>query len=384
MKRYLFLLAVAVVFSASAQIVVDVSGAGLKKTSVEISVADREFAKCLAKNLELSGLFTVKPGGSVKVRGASGALQAEGKGQSLHRSDVFTDGKSARMAARRMADAMCETFEGKKGFACDKIVFLNRSDRIGKSKVLPSELCVSYPDGFDIRQLTSDAKMAIFPRWKDAETIYYISDKGGAPQIWQMNVSTSLRSCKFSFKGSPTGIAVSPDGASIAAVLSFQGNPELYVIDLAKGSWRRLTNTPRASEGQPAWSPDGRKIAYVSNETRTPQIYVVDISSGAKRRLTSRGRENIDPDWGPDGRIAYITKRGGAQVAVMSPESGDASAELITAEASWEHPSWARDGRHLVASRDRAIFVVDTMKDGDKPRQMFFAKGNWISPSWIK
>lgn len=370
--------------SSGAQIVVDVSGSGMQKISVDIALNNPAFTKCLARNLELSGLFTVKPSGSIKVRGSSGSLTAQGLGKQVSRSDVFADDVSARMAARRLSDAMCETFGGQKGFACDKIVFLNRGSRIGASNVLPSELCLTYPDGYDIRQLTRDSKMTIFPRWKDSETIYYISDRGGAPQIWEMNVLSGRRSRKFSFKGSPTGLAVSPDGSRMAAILSFQGNPELYVINLASGTWQRLTETPRASEGQPTWSPDGLKIAYVSNETRHPQIYVIDINTKAKRRLTSRGRENIDPDWGPDGRIAYITKRGGAQVAVMSADSGDSSSVLLTQEATWEHPSWSRDRRHLVANRDRALFVIDTEKDGDKPRQVFFANGNWISPSWNK
>ena len=68
----------------------------------------------------------------------------------------------------------------------------------------------------------------------------------------------------------------------------------------------------------------------------------------------------------------------------MNPADGDKSAELITEVSNWEHPSWARDMRHVVANRDKALFVIDTLKDGDKPRQMFFANGNWISPTWVK
>ena len=249
---------------------------------------------------------------------------------------------------------------------------------------MPGEICVGYPDGWDVRQLTGDGKMTVFPRWRtDGKTILYISDKNGAPQIWEMDTESNRRSTKWSFKGSPTGIAVSPDGTRVAAILSFQGNPELYVLQGDR--FTRLTNTANASEGQPTWSPDGKKIAFVSNETRHPQIYVIDVATKAKRRLTSKGRENIDPDWGPDGRIVYITKRGGAQVAVMSPAEGDSSAQLVTEPANWEHPSWSRDRRHVVANRDRALFVIDTEKEGgDAPRQIFRADGNWISPCWIR
>ena len=367
---------------------VDVSGSGARKFSVSVNVANADFAKCLARNLKLSGLFTIDKSGSIKVSGGSGSVRVEGMGKAISSSAPFGDAKSARDAARKLSDSMCEAFGKQKGFACDRIVFLNRGGSRGSSGTLPGEICVTYPDGYDIRQLTRDGKMTVFPRWmKDGETILFIGDLRGAPQIWEMNTATGKRNAKWSFKGTPTGIAVSPDGTRVAAVLSFQGNPELYVISniaSANPSWTRLTNTKFASEGQPTWSPDGKKIAYVSDETRSPQIYVIDVASKAKRRLTSRGSQNIDPDWGNDGRIVYITKRGDPKVAVMSPAEGDASAKIVAESANWEHPSWSRDMRHVVASHDRALFVIDTMEGGDAPMQMFFANGNWISPTWVK
>ena len=235
----------------------------------------------------------------------------------------------------------------------------------------------------DIRQLTGDGKMTVFPRWlADGVTVMYISDRRGAPQIWQLNTATGQRSLKWSFKGTPAGISVSPDGSKVAAILSIHGNPELYILQ--GDSWTRLTNTPLASEGCPTWSPDGRQIAYVSDETRHPQVYVIDIATRKSRRLTSKGSQNVEPDWGKDGRIAYVTRRGGAYVAVMDPAEGDKTARLVTEASNWEHPSWTRDSRHVIANRDKALFVIDTLEDGDKPRQMFSANGNWNSASIIK
>ena len=383
MKKLMMVGLVLAAAMAGAEQVVDISGVGNKKFTVSVNVGNAMFAKCLQKNLELSGLFVVAANGSVKVTGAPGAIIAEGSGKRVSSTTPFADDKAARMAARKLSDAMCEAWGNQKGFACDKVVFLNRGKQKAVGAALPGEICMCYPDGYDIRQLTSDAKMTVFPRWKaDGESIFYISDKSGAPQIWEMNTTTGRRNTKWSFRGTPAGIAVSPDGTKVAAILSFQGNPELYV--LSGDRYTRLTETKFASEGQPTWSPDGKKIAYVSNEAAKPQIYVIDVATKQKRRLTSKGSQNVDPDWGKDGRIAYITKRGGAQVAVMNPAEGDATAELVTEPANWEHPSWSRDMRHLTANRDKALFVIDTLKDGDKPRQMFHANGNWISPTWVK
>ena len=385
MKTVLAVLSVVVAagLTLGAQTYVDVTGAGAEKQTVSIAVSGAQaatFTKSLKRNLELSGCFVVRPSGSIKVTGnVNDEIVATGPKKLHVTTTMVANEKDARMAARLVADGLCEAFAGQKGFARDPIVFVSRKS--AKS----SELCMCYPDGQDIRQLTADAQAVVGPRWKDKHTVFYTGFLNGGPQIWEQNVVTGKRKSVWNFKGLSTGAVLSPDGQRVAIILSFQGNPELYVIELATRKWTRLTKTPNASEGQPSWSPDGKKIVYVSDETRHPQLYVIDVATKAKRRLTSRGSQNVDPDWGRDGRIAYITKRGGlSQVAVLEPAEGDGSARLVTTPGSWEHPSWSRDMRHLTAGRDKALFVVDTVDGGDAPVQLFFNAGTWITPSWAK
>ena len=103
------------------------------------------------------------------------------------------------------------------------------------------------------------------------------------------------------------------------------------------------------------------------------------------RRITNAGGENTNPDWSLDGRLAWATKRGGLNyVAVMDPSKGESSARLVTDGGNWEHPSWAADGRHLIASRDKALFIIDTDPEGDKPVQIFRNQGNWMNPAWAR
>ena len=198
MKRICFLAAMAFGLAATAETVVNISGVGAQKFTVSIQVANGAYSKCLAKNLEISGLFTVRGDGTIKVSGASGAMKAEGRGKVVSSAEVFSDDKSARMAARRFADAMCEAFGNQKGFALDRLRFLNRGKSAGRGQVRPSEMCVSYPDGYDVRQLTSDGRMTIFQRWKDRDTVMYISDLKGSPQVWELNTATgNLEFCKW-------------------------------------------------------------------------------------------------------------------------------------------------------------------------------------------
>lgn len=376
-KTTVMALCMALAASAMA-LTVNVEREGVEKFPVSIRVGgDEAFAKSLRRNLEISGVFQIRDNGAIRVTGATGApIRVEGRGKVMGFNSSATDAKSARNEARALADKMIETYSGQKGFSRDRIAFVKREGR-------SAELYTCYPDSYDLRRITNDGKESVGPRWKNANTLFYTGFLGAGPKVFEVDAQTGAKKMKWGYKGLNTGAAISPDGTKVAIILSVHGNPELYVINTANNSWVRLTNTKNASEGQPTWSPDGTKIAYVSDETRYPQIYVIDVATKAKRRLTSTGAQNVDPDWGDDGRITYTTKRGGqCIIAVMDPSSGDKGAKLVTKPGSWEHPSWARNGRHIVASRDNALFIVDTLEKGDEPRQVFLNQGKWITPSW--
>jgi len=75
-----------------------------------------------------------------------------------------------------------------------------------------------------------------------------------------------------------------PDGKSILAPV----DGDLYLADVAKGSVRRLTNTP-ATEIDAHVSEGGRYVSFV----RDQNLYAIDLSTGAERPLTSEGRDNV-------------------------------------------------------------------------------------------
>ena len=117
MKKTIFAISLLAAAIAGAEQFVDISGVGNKKFTVSVNVGNAAFAKCLQKNLEISGVFVANPNGSVKVTGNVGAIQAVGGGKSLSCTTAFSDEKSARMAARQFANAMVEAWGQQKGFA---------------------------------------------------------------------------------------------------------------------------------------------------------------------------------------------------------------------------------------------------------------------------
>jgi TolB protein len=106
--------------------------------------------------------------------------------------------------------------------------------------------------------------------------------------------------------------------------------------------------------------------------------------SGRRERLTSRGSENVAPDWGPNGLIAYCSRREGRYgVHVIDPSSRE-DRPISPSDAQYEDPSWAPDGRHLACTRTEGyrstIYLLDTLGDG--PLCIVGEAGDWSSPAW--
>lgn len=342
------------------------------------------FVRTLTRDLELSGWFKVAPnGGSITVNGtvaeAGGGIQSGCRvtwpAKSFNWAKVSMGQTEVRLQAHQLADEMVRQIKGEKGIAQSRIVFVNRRGRNN------ADLYVCEADGQGMMQLTHDNVAAVGPRWSPSgRDIYYTSFLQGYPSITRLAVGGG-RTTLASFRGLNTGAVVSPDGSRIALILSYQGNPELYVMNLGAAQLRRLTDTPYGAEASPCWSPDGRSIVYVSDISKTPQLYIVDVATRQSRRLTYRGMENVNPDWSSKGKIVYATKRGGGyQIAVIDPRAGEGSCELVTSAADYEHPSWAPDGRHVVCSSRSTLYILDTL--GDPAVRLINMAGNWMSPDW--
>jgi TolB protein len=92
-----------------------------------------------------------------------------------------------------------------------------------------------------------------------------------------------------------------PDGRSIAV----EAAGDLWLVDVATASTRRLTDTPGITESSPVWSPDGRWLSYGSgpddptapdpnSAAIDPQIWLM-TSAGAQRHST--GVHGVPTSW---------------------------------------------------------------------------------------
>jgi TolB protein len=344
--------------------------------------------RTLEDNLKRSGWMTVAQPGNVQVRGAIAETGGEvtftcsvtdAAGQVYLNATYRQSPAQAIHLAHQVANDIVNKVTGKPTY------FLGRLAMIGV-RGGAKELFISDSSGQDIRQVTQDRSIAVKPRWSpDNRFLAYTSYLQKYPDIYTIELATGNRQRVAAFPGVNSGGAISPDGRSMALILSKDGNPDLYVMDLPTKRVTRLTNTPRAVEGSPSWSPDGSRIVYVSDTTGTPQLYLISRNGGSPERLTHRGSQNVSPDWGANGLIAYQSLVGGKfQIAVIDPAVKQ-ERTITPFDASYEDPSWAPDGRHLAAARSinykYSVYLLDSM--GGEPVALT-RSGEWTAPAWSR
>jgi len=347
------------------------------------------FRKTLEGDLGRSGYFEIVPSGRGMVSvagncqdlGGSLSLVCQVRGVADNRvyleKNTRQASDTARYQAHILADEIIKAVLGKTGLSGTRIVFIGN---IGGRK----NLYVCDADGQGVQQITRDGVPCLAPAWgRDARTVFYTSFVGGYPDLYRINLGNYSRTRLLSFPGVNVGAAISPDGGRLALTLSKDGNPDIYVVDASSRQTTRVTRTPTCAEASPSWSPNGQQLVYVSNKARLPHLYIASASGGPERRLTYQGSENVEPDWGSDGRIVYSSKRGGRYQLCLATTGGEG--EQLTSDGyDHEDPSWAPDNRHVVYTKtggyQSSLYVFDTEEKTEV--KLTGLGGNCYSASW--
>ena len=175
---------------------------------------------------------------------------------------------------------------------------------------------------------------------------------------------------------------VSPDGTLVAyaqtdvdlAAATRRSN--LWLVPVAGGAPRRLTNHPKSDSG-PRFSPDGKRLAFVSTRDGGPQVFVLELGGGEARKVTSLVTDVEGFQW-LDDRNLLVTSRVFPDCttsecnkqkldAAGKPDSGQAYDELL-----FRHWDTWDDGRRS------HLFVVPV--DGGPERDL--TPGSRDVPPW--
>ncbi|HEX9917819.1 MAG TPA: hypothetical protein VGA87_01565, partial [Pyrinomonadaceae bacterium] len=258
-------------------------------------------------------------------------------------------------------------------------------------------------------RITTGGAKELWPMWNaDGRTLFYVSDRDGAQNIWQRGVDAARGGAagaqavtKFkdgrvlwpsisadgrvivfernfriwkldttnngasevaiTRRGAATEpivehlrltdrideFALAPDGKKVAFVV----RGEVFAASSADGGdAARITVNP-ADESQVTWSPDSRRLVYVSDRDGTPHLFSYDFGSNTETQITHAADADATPRFSPDGKLlAY--ERGGRELRVLNVET---KGERVVATGTFERPPinadrpfvWSPDSRWI-------------------------------------
>lgn len=131
----------------------------------------------------------------------------------------------------------------------------------------------------------------------DGKTIYFVSDRGGSPQIYRVPV-TGGNPERVTFTGTYNiSPALSPDGRWLAYVSRVSGAFKLHVMSLATGNATSITDT--IADERPSFSPNSKMLIYATQQQGKEALMTTTLDGKIKARLAGQTGDIREPNWGP-------------------------------------------------------------------------------------
>jgi hypothetical protein len=169
----------------------------------------------------------------------------------------------------------------------------------------------------------------------------------------------------------------SPDASSI--VFTAQVAPdsqELFLLTLADGNTRQITNLQARNVDGAAWSPDGTQIAFAANrapsvETTAYDIYIYDLETSEITSASGEIGQNRDPNWSPDGtQLVFSSDRttpGELEIWALTIGRETEAVQLTNAGNSSFSPAFSHDG---------TLIAFISNREGDNDLYLMNADGS--------
>jgi tricorn protease len=206
----------------------------------------------------------------------------------------------------------------------------------------------------------ADSKHA-WPMWSaDGATLYFMSDKSGAENLWSLSVAGGAVKQLTHFEhGRVLYPTIGYDGKAIV----FERNLTIWKYELASGKAAQVGITLRGVPGSPvaqhaqankfeelALSPDGKKMALLAHG----DVYAVATKEGGEAlRITHTPERESDLQWSSDSnRVAYVSERGGVHNIYEYDFKTEKERALTIGKDECEVPRYSHDGKSLAYVRN--------------------------------
>lgn len=289
--------------------------------------------------------------------------------------------QTLRSASHQIADEVFEEILGLPGAFNTQIAFVSVQ---GSGKDRTFRLQLADADGQNEQSMLTSPRPIISPSWgPDGVRIAYVSfEDRRQSAIYIQDRQRGSRQKVLSQEGINGAPSWSPDGTRLAVVLSYEGNPEVYILDLVSGERRRLTQNS-AIDTEPVWL-DNNNLVFTSDRSGGPQLYKVASRGGRAERLSFEGDYNASATVSPDSStLAFVHNSGsGYQIATLDIQSG--LFQTVTNGTLDESPSFAPNGQMIMFATEqggRGVLGAVSI-DGSVVQSLSLDSGSVREPAW--
>ncbi len=277
--------------------------------------------------------------------------------------------------------------------------------RKGHSHLDESEIWLVRDTKYE--QLTKGGAKDAWPMWSgDGKTLYFMSDRSGAQNIWSLSGATVAGATVpgatvpgATVPGAPKQVTSFKDGRVLWPSISKDGRTIAFERDF--GIWTVETATGQAREvsialrGAPAaagiehrafndqiqelaLSPDGKKIAF----TVHGEIFSASAKDGGDAiRITNTAGEEAELTWAPDSRrLVYVSDRDGTRHLFTYDFGAGRELQLTAGPGRDDVPRFSPDGKWVAFERNsRELRVIDPASKEEK----LVATATFDSPPFV-
>ncbi len=311
-------------------------------------------------------------------------------------NDIFRISADGGMPVAVSADAYVNEFFSAPSPDGKSLAFTARGNtssqwwRHGHSHLDESEIWLAtFGSAPKYEKLAGGDFKCLWPMWSgDGTRVYYMSDQGGAENLWEKSIKSGApRQVTQFHDGRVLWPSISYDGKTIV----FERNFGIWKLDTATGKTAPIEITRRGATGTPGVShlsmtnqfrdlvlaPDGRKLAFTAHG----EVFAAAAREGgpAARVTHTTGSEN-QIAWSPDSRrMVYVSDRDGAYHLYLHDFANRTETRLTSDAGAETAPVWSGDGKLLGFVRDgKQLCVYDvaskqvrTLASGHFPRPPF-------------
>ena len=195
-------------------------------------------------------------------------------------------------------------------------------------------------------QLTADTDDEVQPTWAPDGRRVAFSRKNGRTNTWEIWIVDTQNPGLRSFVCEGFLPRWSPEEKK--DVLLFQRARQrgsrlygVWTIELVQGeglSPTEIVSAKNAAVLQPGWSPSGDKIVFTTvvnpgGDSEWPtqsDIWIINADGTRRIGLTNGRFRNMQPTWGADGRVYFVSNRGGIEnIWSMAADGGQKAADSV-------------------------------------------------------